>query len=294
MKEKPKSKRYTFDDLVRVIAALRAPGGCPWDRKQTHTSLTPYIVEETYEVLEAIERKNHEDLRQELGDLLLQILLHAQIASERSRFTIADVVDGICAKIIQRHPHVFKKKQDLTPEEVLHNWERIKIDEKNAKRSAPNAGGSRSAQGLTRTPGRRGRLPRTKSESVLSGVPRALPALLKAYRLQEKTARFGFDWENPKQVFDKVVEETGELRVSLKQGRKNELEHELGDLFFALVNLARHLKIDPERALNYTNRKFIRRFGYIERQLPKHGKSLANVTLADMDPLWEEAKKKIG
>ena len=283
MKKQRKSKRHSFADFVRVIAALRAPGGCPWDRRQTHTSLTPYIVEETYEVLDAIERGDHDDLKQELGDLLLQIILHAQIASERRRFTIDDVVDGICAKIILRHPHVFKKKQDLTAEEVLHNWERIKIAERR---------NNRSAQGLTRT--RNGGLTRTRRESVLDGIPRALPALLKAYRLQEKTARFGFDWENPTQVFEKVVEETGELRSSLTHGHKSEVEHELGDLFFALVNLARHLKIDPERALRRTNRKFTRRFNYIERQLPKHGKSLADSTLADMDPLWEEAKKKIG
>jgi tetrapyrrole methylase family protein/MazG family protein len=266
MKTKKKNKRYTFDDFVKVIARLRGPGGCPWDRKQNHKSLTPYIVEETYEVLDAIERRNADDLCRELGDLLLQIMLHAQIASERKRFSIGDVIDGICTKIIGRHPHVFRKQQRLSAKKVLDNWERIKINETGRK----------------------------KKESVLNGIPRTLPALLKAYRLQEKTARFGFDWENPTPVLDKIVEETNELRVSMKKSSKSELEHEMGDVFFALVNLARHLKIDPERALERTNRKFIRRFRYIEKELPKHGKTLTNATLADMDPLWDEAKAKIG
>ena len=261
-----KDKRYSFDDFVRIIARLRGPGGCPWDRRQNHKSLTPYILEETYEVLEAIDRRNSAGLRKELGDLLLQILLHAQIASERRRFDINDVVHDICEKIIRRHPHVFKKQQRLTAGKVLDNWERIKINEKGRK----------------------------KKESVLDGIPRALPALMKAYRLQEKTARFGFDWENPLPVLDKIVEETDEVRRSLKHGRKPELEDELGDVFFALVNLARHLQIDPERALERTNRKFTRRFNYIEQNLPKHGKTLAGATLADMDPLWDEAKEKIG
>ncbi len=268
MKKQPRQKRYTFDDFTKVIAKLRAPGGCPWDRKQNHKSLTPYLVEETYEVLDAIERRNSDDLRKELGDLLLQIMLHAQIASERKRFDIGDVIDGICTKIIGRHPHVFEKRRKLSAKKVLDNWERIKINEKG----------------------------RTKkdNESVLNGVPKALPALLKAYRLQEKTARFGFDWENPLPVLDKIVEETNEVRQSLKRGRKIEQEDELGDLLFALVNLARHLKIDPERALERTNRKFTRRFNYIEKNLPKQGKTLADATLADMDPLWDEAKEKIG
>ncbi len=259
-------KKYTFADFVNVIARLRGPGGCPWDRKQNHKSLTPYIVEETYEVLDAIERRNMDDLNKELGDLLLQIMLHAQIASERGRFDIDDVIDGICRKIIGRHPHVFKEKEKLTARKVLDNWERIKINEKDNR----------------------------KRESVLDGIPRALPALLKAYRLQEKTGRFGFDWDNPTPVLDKIDEETEELRKSLRQRRKDELENEIGDVFFALVNLARHLKIDPERALERTNRKFTRRFKYIEKNLPKHGKTLADATLDDMDPLWDEAKGKIG
>lgn len=266
MKTKKKNKRYTFDDLVKVIATLRKPGGCSWDRKQNHKSLTPYLLEETYEVLDAIGRRNTQDLQRELGDLLLQIMLHAQIASERKRFSISDVIDGICTKIVGRHPHVFQKRQRLSARRVLDNWERIKINEKE----------------------------RRKKQSVLEGIPRTLPALLKAYRLQEKTARFGFDWENPAPVLDKIVEETNELRRSLKKGRKAEMEHELGDLFFALVNLARHLKIDPERALEGTNRKFTRRFKYIEKELPKHGKTLSDATLTDMDPLWDEAKAKIG
>jgi len=265
-----KTKKYTFDDLVKIMARLRGPKGCPWDRKQNHQSLLPYLIEETYEVVDTLHRRDIEALREELGDLLLQIVFHAQLARERKRFAIDDVTDVICRKLIARHPHVFGKRQALTADQVLGNWEKIKLAEK-------------------KNDGKKG--------GVLAGIPRALPALLQAYRVQEKTSRFGFDWDNPAPVLDKVNEEVGELRKSMKKcgaKRKKEVEHELGDLLFALVNLARHLKVDPETALSKSNQRFIKRFGYIEKNLPRTGKKLGEATLAEMDSLWEEAKRKLG
>jgi tetrapyrrole methylase family protein/MazG family protein len=260
-------KRYAFNDLIEIMRRLRGPDGCPWDRKQNHRSLLPYLLEEAYEVIDSVERRNMRDLREELGDLLLQIVFHAQLAAERDRFDIDDVVDRICHKLIDRHPHVFARRKRLTAGQVLDNWEKIKLAEPKTKK---------------------------RRKGVLDGVPRTLPALLRAFRIQEKTARFGFDWSGPKQVFVKVREEVEELRRSLDKRNKTEIEHEMGDLFFALVNLARHLRIDPENALSGTNKRFIRRFQYIERNLPKTGKELSNASLEDMDALWDEAKARIG
>jgi tetrapyrrole methylase family protein/MazG family protein len=271
VKKKSKKSKYTFDDLVAIMAQLRGPDGCPWDRKQNHQSLLPYLLEETYEVADAIRARNMSELREELGDLLLQIVFHSQLAGERDRFTITDVTDHICRKLIGRHPHVFETGERLTAELVLGNWEKIKLTEK--KESG-------------------------KKRGVLDGLPKALPALLRAYRLQEKTSRFGFDWDDPAPVLDKVEEEIDELRQSMrrreKKRRKQETEHELGDLLFALVNLARHLKIDPESALTRTNQRFEKRFRYIEKHLPKTGKKLGEATLAELDELWDQAKKKVG
>lgn len=249
---------------------LRGPDGCPWDRKQTHRSLLPYLLEESYEVMDSVHRRNMDDLCGELGDLLLQVVFHAQLADERGRFSIDGVVDGICRKLIGRHPHVFKQRARLSARQVLDNWEKIKIRE--------------------REPGQGSK----KGNGVLDGLPQALPALLRAYRIQEKTAQFGFDWDNPSEVLDKVEEEVSELRGAMKRRRHAEAEHEIGDLLFALVNLARHLKIDPESALAKTNRRFVRRFQYIERALPRTGKRLGEATLAEMDALWEKAKRAEG
>lgn len=260
-------KRYTFDDLTAIMKRLRSPGGCPWDRKQTHRSLLPYLLEESYEVIDSVNRRNMNDLREELGDVLLQVVFHSQLADERGKFDIADVVDRICRKLIVRHPHVFTKTKRLSADQVLDNWEKIKLAEPKKKR---------------------------RKHGVLSGVPKTLPSLLRAFRIQEKTSRFGFDWKNPVQVFAKVREEVRELRQSLKEKRKPEIEHELGDLFFALVNLSRHLDIDPENALAKTNQRFIRRFEYIEKTLPKSGKDVTTASLKEMDALWDEAKEKIG
>ncbi len=265
-----KPKKYSFDDLVAIMSRLRGPKGCPWDRKQNHQSLLPYLIEETYEVVDTLHRRDIEALREELGDLLLQIVFHAQLANERKRFSIDDVTDVICRKLIARHPHVFGKRQALTADQVLDNWEKIKLAEKK---------------------------PDGAKGGVLGGTPRSLPALLQAYRVQEKTSRFGFDWDDPLPVLDKVNEEVSELRKSMKKRgarRKKEVEHELGDLLFALVNLARHLKVDPEAALSKANQRFIKRFGYIEKNLPKRGKKLGEATLAEMDKLWDEAKRKLG
>ena len=265
-----KTKKYSFDDLVAIMARLRGPKGCPWDRRQNHQSLLPYLIEETYEVVDTLHRRDMDALREELGDLLLQIVFHAQLATERERFSIGDVTDVICRKLIARHPHVFGKRKALTADQVLDNWEKIKLAEK--KNDGKNGG-------------------------VLAGIPRSLPALLQAYRVQEKTSRFGFDWPDPLPVLDKVNEEVDELRKSLKKRgakRKIEVEHELGDLLFALVNLSRHLKVDPETALSKSNQRFIKRFGYIEKNLPKRGKKLGEASLAEMDSLWDEAKRKLG
>ncbi|MBI5867665.1 MAG: nucleoside triphosphate pyrophosphohydrolase [candidate division Zixibacteria bacterium] len=265
--KKSSEAQYTFADLVGIMRKLRGPGGCPWDRKQNHRSLLPYLLEESYEVIDSVDRRDMKALREELGDLLLQVIFHAQLAAERERFTIDDVIDRICRKLVARHPHVFSKKRRLSAGQVLGNWERIKLAEPNGK---------------------------TKKRGVLDGVPRSLPALLRAYRVQEKTARFGFDWDDVRGVLDKIDEEVGELRRSMRRRRKDEIAHELGDVFFALVNLSRHLGIDPETALSRTNRRFIQRFQYIEEHLPKTGKRLGEASLAEMDVLWEKAKKVVG
>ena len=218
--------------------------------------------------MDTLHRRDIKALREELGDLILQIVFHAQLARERKRFDITDVTDVICRKLIARHPHVFAKRKALTADQVLDNWERIKLAEK--KKLGAAAG-------------------------VLDGLPKSLPALLQAYRIQEKTSRFGFDWDDPAPVLDKVNEEVGELRRSLRRKgarRKIEVEHELGDLLFALVTLARHLKVDPESALAKTNQRFKKRFQYIEKNLPRSGKKLGEATLAEMDQLWEEAKHR--
>lgn len=253
-----------FKRLVQIIAALRGPDGCPWDREQDHNSLKPYIVEEVYEVISAIGDRDDEKLAEELGDLLSQIVMHAQLAEERGAFDIETVAGKIADKLTARHPHVFGNKKDLTSEEVLHNWERIK--HQNAK---------------------------NHDYSVLQGVPPSLPALLKAYRVQEKVGRYGFDWKSPDQVMEKLKEEMVEFENALKTGERTKQEEELGDLLFSLVNLGRHLQMQAEEALNMTVRKFIRRFQYIENRLRVKGKKLDDSNLDEMDALWEEAKKEI-
>jgi tetrapyrrole methylase family protein/MazG family protein len=246
------------------VARLRGPDGCPWDRKQDHRSLKPYLLEEAYEVLEAIDDERDGRLSEELGDLLLQIMLHAQIASERGAFDIEKIAGEISDKLIERHPHVFHKKQDITAGQVLQNWEHIK--QKKAKND---------------------------DYSVLQGVPRALPALLKAFRVQEKVGRFGFDWSDPDDVVEKIREEIEEFRKALDDNDRERIEEEFGDLLFSLVNLGRHHRLQAESALNMTTGKFIRRFRYIEERLRAMNKTLEQSDLDEMETLWQEAKRKI-
>jgi ATP diphosphatase len=261
--------------LLDIMAALRTPGsGCPWDLEQTFATIAPYTIEEAYEVVDAIARGDLDDLRDELGDLLLQVVFHARMAEERNAFAFGDVVEAISAKMIRRHPHVFADKDGrLTPSEVKGAWDRIKSEEK-AERAA------------RRPPDE------TSDKSLLSGVKAGQPALARAMELQRKASSVGFDWNDPRAVLRKIREEADEIEAALDRGDADELAEESGDLLFALVNLARHTGIDPEMALRGTNAKFERRFGYIERALGSQGRSLESASLAEMDALWDEAKKK--
>jgi tetrapyrrole methylase family protein / MazG family protein len=253
-----------FDQLVEIMATLRSPAGCPWDRAQNTTSLKPYLLEEAYEVLEAIEEGTPHKLKDELGDLLFQVIFHAQLAHERGDFDINDILAGTIAKMTRRHPHVFGSSAASTPKEALQNWEEIKRQEK----------------------------AEAQDTSVLDGVPRQLPSLLRAQRLQEKAARVGFDWPEIEQVWRKLSEELQELRAAMDRRNRLQVEGELGDVLFVLVNLARWLEINPDEALHHTSQKFIKRFQFIERELSRQGKTPKQSTLAEMDALWEQAKRR--
>ena len=254
-----------FGELVQIMARLRGENGCPWDREQTHASIKPYLLEETYEVLESIDENDPVKLEEELGDLALQVVFHAQMADEAGLFTIADVLRGINEKLRRRHPHIFGDVKADTAQEVLFNWEQIKKLERE------------KAQGHA---------------SVLDGVPRELPALLRAHRLQEKASRVGFDWNEARQVFQKVEEELAELQAAMESEQPDRMEAELGDLLFSLVNLGRFIAVNPEDALRKTIARFIARFQYIEEELAKRGTAPGQVTLEEMDALWAEAKAK--
>jgi tetrapyrrole methylase family protein/MazG family protein len=251
-----------FKRLLEIMATLRGPDGCPWDKAQTHESLNPYLIEEAYEVIDAIDTDDPDKLAEELGDLLLHIVFHAQIASEQGKFDIEQISRKISDKLIQRHPHVFAEKTDLTPSEVLDRWEVIKQKA-------------------------------NSDQSILEGVPRNLPALLKAYRIQEKVGRVGFDWQKPAEVMAKIKEEVAEFEKAFAQKDTGSMHDELGDLMFSLVNLSRHLGLRAEEALDDTNKKFIERFRFIESKLREQGKTPADSTLAEMDALWEESKKAV-
>ena len=255
------------------MAALRTPGsGCPWDLEQDFSTIAPYTIEEAYEVAEAIARGDFEDLREELGDLLLQVVYHARMAEEQDVFAFADVVEAITRKMIRRHPHVFPDAEGKLVPAIKGNWDRIKAEEK-AERAA--------------------RRPNTDhdSPSILSAVKAGQPALTRAMQLQRKASEVGFDWNDPRAVLAKIREEADEIEAALDTADAEELADETGDLLFAVVNLARHVKADPELALRRTNAKFERRFGYIERALATKQRSLADASLAEMDVLWNEAKK---
>ncbi|NJB72402.1 XTP/dITP diphosphohydrolase [Saonia flava] len=246
-----------FDRLLTIMDELRSQ--CPWDKKQTMESLRHLTIEETYELGDAILDNDLDEVKKELGDVLLHIVFYAKIGSETDDFDIADVANGICEKLINRHPHIYGDVKVENEEEVKQNWENIKLKE--------------------------------GKNSVLEGVPKSLPALVKANRIQDKVAGVGFDWEKPEQVWEKVEEELSELHEEVKDGDKSKIEDEFGDVLFSMVNYARFLDINPENALERTNKKFIKRFQYLEAKSKEIGKSLKEMTLAEMDVFWEEAKR---
>jgi ATP diphosphatase len=261
--------------LLEIMATLRTPGtGCPWDLEQDFASIAPYTIEEAYEVADAIARGDLDDLCDELGDLLLQVVFHARMAEEQNAFSFGDVVEAITRKMIRRHPHVFADKDGrLTPSEVKGAWDRIKAEEK-AERAARRPSGE------------------TPRKSLLSGAKAGQPALTRAMELQRKASSVGFDWNDPRAVLHKIREEADEIEAALDRADGDELAGETGDLLFAVVNLARHVGADPDMALRGTNAKFERRFGFIEQELEAQGRSLASTSLAEMDALWNEAKHR--
>jgi MazG family protein len=285
-----------FERAVSIMARLRGPGGCPWDREQTFDSIKPYTLEETYEVLEAIDNRDWDELPGELGDLLLQVLFYAEMAKDQGTFSIDDVLDRLSKKLVDRHPHVFGDVKAETSSEVLRNWQALKAEEK--KKSA---GAVETAQDTA------------ASESLLAGVSSAMPALMEAYKLSSRAAHAGFEWPNMAGLFEKLQEETEELQEDLEEfpapgpkphgqgiagagapgipeNLRQRLEGEVGDLFFVLVNIARYLSLDPESALRKTNRKFKQRFQWMEEQLRASGRGPQQASMTELETLWQEAK----
>lgn len=284
-----------FERAVQIMARLRAPGGCPWDREQTFDSIKPYTLEETYEVLEAIDNRDWPELTGELGDLLLQVLFYSEMAQEEGHFSIDDVLDRLSNKLVDRHPHVFGDVKADTPTEVLRNWEALKAAEKKKRleqRTSPPGG--------------------EDAQSVLAGVSSKMPALLEAHKLSSRAAHVGFDWPDIEGLFEKLAEETAELRQELKSAalkgpsgkgiagsgkpqippeQRERLEDEVGDLFFVLINIARFLSLDPESALRKTNRKFKRRFQWMEKQLRSSGRTPRQASMDELEELWQQAKE---
>lgn len=258
-----KKEKYTFEDLLDLMEKLRGENGCPWDREQTHESLKRYMVEETYEALEAIEENNDDMIKEELGDVLLQVVFHSQIAREEERFEASDVVDGICRKIIERHTHVFGEDIAEDPEAVLKNWDRIK----------------NKSKGLD-----------SHTEKIAS-IPKTYPALLRSLKIQEKAAKAGFDWDEADGAIDKTMEEIGEFMAACKSHDKKAIRAEMGDLFFSLVNVCRFLDIEPEITLNETSDKFINRFAFIEEECRKAGLVMEEMSLTELDAYWDKAKE---
>ena len=262
--------------LLEIMAALRTPRtGCPWDLEQDFASIAPYTLEEAYEVVDAIERGDLADLRDELGDLLLQVVFHARMAEEQGSFAFGDVVEAITRKLIRRHPHVFGNTEDLSPEAVKSLWDSIKAEEKAERRAARESIGQGSEPHEAR---------------FLGGIPTALPALTRAQKLTAKAAKVGFDWPEAAQVIDKIHEELEEVKEASSSGQKDRIEDEIGDLLFSVTNLARHFGIDPERALRRTNAKFERRFSSIEAALERQDRTLDEASLEEMEELWVAAK----
>ena len=263
-------------ELLAIMAALRAPaGGCPWDVEQTFETIVPYTIEEAYEVADAVQRADYGDLRDELGDLLLQVVFHAEMAKEKGLFDFGGVVEAITTKLIRRHPHVFGDARNLSPERVKALWGEIKADERRLK-----------AEERAKAD-----LPPPLASGALAGVPLALPAMTRALKLQEKAGKVGFDWNDARAVMAKLREETDEIDAELAVGAHEKVAGEVGDLLFVVVNLARHLNVDPEAALRGANAKFERRFGHIEARLAEGGRQPGQASLAEMDALWNEAKR---
>ena len=271
----------TFADLVELMDRLRSPGGCPWDREQTYATLAPMLLEEAYEAFDALEEARlgrPDDLREELGDLLFQITFFARVAQERGEFNIDDVIDEVHAKMVRRHPHVFGDTEAGDSAEVLRNWEAIKAEEKRAAGKSPEG---------------------TENASILDGVSTKAPALMEAHQISTKVARVGFDWKNVEQIFDKMHEELDELReaMSAHADSNDEADHthvreEVGDLLFVITNIARRLNVEPEAALKLSNRKFRKRFGYIEKDLRERSLKFDDTTIDDLEELWQEAKRE--
>lgn len=254
--------RYDCDDLIEIVSVLRAPGGCPWDAEQTHESIRKDFIEETYEVIEAINKKDPAMLREELGDVLLQVVFHTLIETEKGTFSFSDVCDEICKKLIIRHPHVFGDVSVSSTDEVLKNWDAIKMNTKNQK----------------------------STSEAMESVPRELPALMRANKVQKKASKVGFDWDDVNGALLKVKEETAEVEEALKNSEKTQIEEELGDLLFAVVNVSRFAHVDPEEALTGATDKFFRRFSYVEKEAQERGIDTKTAGLEVLDELWEEAK----
>ena len=293
-----------FERAVAIMERLRAPGGCPWDREQTFDSIKPYTLEETYEVIEAIDNRDWGELPGELGDLLLQILFYSEMAKEQGSFSIDDVLDRLSRKLVDRHPHVFGDTKADTSAEVKRNWEALKVEERKKRLSEKDAADGSVAGKTT-----------TRSPSILAGISSSMPSLLEAHKLSSRAAQIGFDWPDMEGLFEKLGEETRELRQHLQEfpapgprpegrgvagsGRqiipedlRARLEEEVGDLFFVLVNIARYLALDPESALRKTNRKFRRRFQWMEQRLHESGTTPERVSMEELESLWQEAKRQ--
>lgn len=257
-----RKEKYNFNDLLRIMEILRAPDGCMWDREQDHQSIRRNFIEETYEVCEAIDEQDPEHLKEELGDVLLQVVFHTQMEKEKGVFDIGDVADGICKKLIYRHPHIFGSVEVGSSEEILRNWDELKRKEKHQK----------------------------SDTDTLASVAKSLPGLIRAEKLQKKAAKVGFDWENAQGALEKAGEELDEVKRAI--AGDGDPEEEIGDLLFAAVNVARHLKVDPERAMEKTCNKFIRRFADMEQQAKEENKALPGLSLAELDTLWNRSKEK--
>ncbi|HZU25091.1 MAG TPA: nucleoside triphosphate pyrophosphohydrolase [Bryobacteraceae bacterium] len=257
-----------FEQLRDIMARLRGPGGCPWDREQTFDTIKPYTLEETYEVLDAIDRRDWRGLADELGDFILQAVFYAQMADEQKLFSIDDSLDAINEKLIRRHPHVFAQGDARTPDDVKRRWDEIKQQEKKERGDAP--------------------------KSLLASLPRNMPALVEAQQIASKAAAVGFDWENVEQVIEKLHEELEELRAARESGDIEHIEHELGDMLGVMVNIARFVHVDPEQALRRANARFRRRFGYVEEKLNERGRRFEDSNIDEMEALWQEAKRNGG